>query len=63
VTPLDWKDASRQIDRMLKAKTDSRDDRRRDARAVSRDLHERPQDSVRFRSDETVGYGSNARWA
>ena len=69
VPPVDVGHASDQIERLQKLlptnQADARRehaDARREKRQVQDDLATRPHDSVAFRSDETSGYGSTARW-
>jgi hypothetical protein len=61
-------DASREISRLiaLAKGTDhrlERGTRRREQRAISVDLAERPRDATAIRDDEVVGWGSSAHWA
>jgi hypothetical protein len=60
--------ASREITRLiaLANSTDhrlERDTMRRERRAVTVDLAERPRDATAIRDDEVSGWGSSARWA
>jgi hypothetical protein len=61
-------EASREISRLitLAGSIDHRLERgatRREQRAVSADLGERPRDATAVRDDEVSGWGSSARWA
>jgi hypothetical protein len=61
-------DASREISRLIKLAngTDHRlehDTMRRERRAITVDLAERPHDATAIRDDEVTGWGSSAHWA
>jgi hypothetical protein len=59
--PATRQQASREIDRLRRRPRSSRQERRDDRRAVSRELAEQqPASSVG--RDEVAGYGSNAHW-
>jgi hypothetical protein len=56
-------EASREIDRLRGIRRTSTADRRRELRAVSREMAERRGDEARVRTEEEIeGYGSSARW-
>ena len=55
--------ASAEIKRLLAAKPSAVGDRARERADVQRDLAERPDDATAIRPDDTVGWGSTARWA
>jgi hypothetical protein len=67
-TPKTKWEASREISRLI-ALADSidhslqRSTTRRERRAVSADLAERPREATAVRDDEVSGWGSSARWA
>ena len=54
--------ASREIERLLKQRKDTRGDARRDVRAVQDDIASGRGDAVRVRYSETSGYGASAMW-
>jgi hypothetical protein len=55
--------ASREIDRLKTRPVDAHADRARERHQVQADLAQAPQDAVRFRREETSGYGSNCQWS
>jgi hypothetical protein len=61
-------DASREISRLIALANGTdhrleRDTMRRERRAVTVDLAERPREATAIRDDEVVGWGSSAHWA
>ena len=62
-TPHTRRQASAEIARLRQAGTDRTGDIACERAQITRDLHERPRDAVRFRPDEVSGYGSSATWA
>ncbi|HVY77345.1 MAG TPA: hypothetical protein VG898_02450 [Solirubrobacterales bacterium] len=55
-------EASREIERLKKAKRTPAADRRRERRAVQRDMAEGRGDAAAVRADDVGGYGSGATW-
>ena len=62
VPPRTCFEASRTIDQLLGRSPESRDDRRRETRAVQDDLARGAGDAARVREHEIIGYGSTATW-
>jgi hypothetical protein len=63
VPPRTRAEASRAIDALLRRKPEPTADRRRELRAVQRDMATRCGDAARVRHEsETEGYGSTATW-
>ncbi len=62
-TPHTRRQASAEIRRLRQAGTDHTGDIARERDQITRDLHKRPRDAVRFGTDEVSGYGSSATWA
>jgi hypothetical protein len=60
--PQTRREASLEIERLQGRRRSTGSDRRREARAVSRELSEGPADAAAIRPAETEGYGSSARW-
>jgi hypothetical protein len=61
--PRSAAEASREIDRLRGTTRTPVTDRRRELRAVSREMAERRGDEARVRTEEEIeGYGSSARW-
>lgn len=56
-------EASREIERLRKARRTSRADRRREAQAVGADMARRRGDAASIRGNELTGYGSTATWS
>jgi hypothetical protein len=55
-------EASREIERLRATKPTNTADRRRERRAIQRDLAEDRGDAARVRDTELGGYGSSAHW-
>jgi hypothetical protein len=63
VPPRTFAEASRAIDDLLRRKREPAADRRRELRAVQRDMATDRGDAARVRHErETEGYGSTATW-
>lgn len=60
--PASAAEASREIERLLRAKRTSPADRRRETRAVRDDMATGRGDAARVRPEELGGYGSTATW-
>ncbi|HVX32137.1 MAG TPA: hypothetical protein VHA80_03270 [Solirubrobacterales bacterium] len=63
VWPASFGAARKQIEDLKERKKTSRADRRRETRAVQRDMAIRRGDGARVRASELGGYGSGAHWA
>jgi hypothetical protein len=61
--PQTFDDADREIKRLLAAKRTSSADRRRERRALGRDMAEGQGDAASVRRSELSGYGSSATWS
>jgi len=60
--PQTFAQADREIKRLLGRKASGRDERRRETRAVRREVTVGRGDAAAVRASETEGYGSSARW-
>lgn len=63
VSPSTKAQASREIDRLLQRKPDSRSDRLRETKAVRDAVHAQAGGAVRVRDHELEGHGSTAAWS
>lgn len=63
VTPRTKAEASREIDRLLQRKPDSRIDRARETKAVRDAVHTEAGGAIRVHDDELEGHGSTAAWS
>jgi hypothetical protein len=61
--PRTAKEASEEIEELMKRKKTSRSDRRRELRDVRYDMATRRGDGASVRRSELGGYGSTAHWA
>lgn len=60
--PQTPREASREIERLLKAKPSSRTEVNLERKQIVDQLAEGPQDAARVRQGEISGYGSSATW-
>jgi hypothetical protein len=61
--PKSFEEADREIKRLLGVRRTSSADRRREKRAVQRDMAEHRGDAASVRAAELSGYGSSATWS
>jgi hypothetical protein len=60
--PQTQREASKEIERLKKLRRTSRTERRRETRAVRRDVSSNHGDAASVREEELSGYGSTAAW-